>query len=89
MVIQCSTFGEAKGILASKGVSFDRAITDDLPRFDFRAGRVMGDGIHVYFMVGGADVAYYTPLMRALHVHDEGPRPWHPDVLEGTHEYVG
>lgn len=40
-------------------------------------------GIHEYFMVGDCDIAYFTPIMGTLRIHEK-PRPWSREFLAST-----
>lgn len=89
MVVKCKSFWEAKKILSENGVSFERVVVDDISVRNWKSGTdIILDGVHIYFMVGSADVAYYTPIMETMRIEDE-PRQWHPDILARTHEYKG
>ena len=70
---------DAFDALADRDLKWDRLI------IDIHAPGTLDEkcGIHEYFMVGDCDIAYYTPIMKTLHIHAE-PRPWSQQFLAST-----
>ena len=90
-VFEVRTMDQAKELLAAKGVVYDRVCMGTIRETSRYTGlTTRRDGIHVYFMLGGSDVAYLTPIMGTLRIWDE-PRPWDKELLDslrdlGPHE---
>jgi len=84
--LEAHTILEAKEILGKEKVQYDRICVDKLPSRDWTRGEIVyRDGIHVYFMLKDSDVAYFSPLMRCLGIHDE-PREWDHEMTESLRE---
>jgi len=84
--IEAHTTLEAKEILIKEKIQYDRICVEMVPSLDRYTGKIVHrDGIHVYFMLKDYDVAYFTPLMKCLGIHDE-PRPWDYEIMENLRE---
>jgi hypothetical protein len=70
---------DAIDAMAERGLTWDRLIVDihDPGTLNEKSG------IHEYFMYGGCDLGYYTPIMRTLRIHEK-PRPWSQQFLAST-----
>lgn len=68
-------------LLAANGIQFDRAIHHPPSNELYGEKRISKHtGFHIYFMMGECDVAYYTPAMQSLLIHEK-PRQWGAETL--------
>lgn len=77
----------AAGELHARGIKWDRVLADRMmvQRWDYQNGTHVAQqpGIHEYFMLGDGDVAYWTPLIQALHINNY-TRRWAEISLQKT-----
>lgn len=77
------SIGCAEDRLYELGLEWDIIRVDVMRSLNWKGQVVEQRGVHMYFMKGDSDIAYYTPLMGTLHVN-EAPRPWHQSLLAKT-----
>lgn len=81
-LFEVRTMEQAKELLAAKGIVFDRVCMATIRETNRYTGMTTRrDGIHVYFMRGHCDVAYLTPMMGCLRIHEQ-PRLWDKELLD-------
>ena len=77
---------EAQDYLADNGIKYDRVVHHPL-RPQFFETSYTRIGVHLYFMDGDQDVAYYTPIMQTLAINDK-PRFWATNLLQSSELYA-
>ena len=81
MIINVNSLWEAQQKLAELGINYNQIANLLVPVSDGSYGYPTTiAGIHYYFMAGACDVAYYTPIMNSLFIHD-APRQWGTEML--------
>jgi len=82
------TWGDAKRKLAELGINWTIAQNQILGSHDPYTGRDRtAKGVHIYvFNVDGLEVAYYTPIMESMFVHDT-PRIWGDQHVMDDYDY--
>jgi hypothetical protein len=81
-------WSQAKQILEAMGFQFDRVLVPQGHREQSQycpQHTIAYDLLHWHFMVGDADIAYWTPIMNTLAILD-APRPWAQKFLANTRE---
>jgi hypothetical protein len=74
---------DAEQRLKAKKIKWDRNWRPGIKRpRPYGYGEYEDVGVHVYFMAGDCDVAYYTPLMNTLLIHDQPRGPWDKKLLD-------
>lgn len=69
------SLGRATEILQEKNLAFEEIVIDAIPSRNWYTGRpTLSPGIHHYFVMGGFEIAYYTPMMDTLFIFGT-PRP--------------
>ncbi len=82
MIIEkIETLSNALSELKNRNIQFEKIIHFPVYRGRFYScAEEKKDGIHLHFMVGNCDVAYYTPIMKVLFILDK-PRLWDENLL--------
>jgi hypothetical protein len=76
-------WGDAGQKLEELGIKFDSVIRT-VDQYQTIYGQEKKKyGIHVYFMFGKCDVAYWTEGMYSLAIHST-PRPWGKTLIDNT-----
>ena len=86
MTYDIESFCSAGDKLRELNIKWDRTIVDCWISKNYWGNPDKKYGIHIYFMIGKSDVAYYTPIMKTLFVNDQ-PRLWGDENLSHTENY--
>lgn len=81
MTLTTHSFFETEAYLKKKGIKWDRKVRDAIRTPRYFGGEDITPGVHVYYMLGDCDVAYFTPLLGTLFIH-KTPRRWAKEMLE-------